>query len=108
MAAFGFDSAEVEDYVIVFGRLLPFGFVGMPLIGYLLDHADVRLVFVLINLAALLNNSLLLVPHSRAALLAAICCVAIGRQSRLRAPQARRTAHSPSPSAFSGAYSSFG
>jgi len=70
----------VDQFVVIFGRLLPLGFVGMPLIGYLLDNSTPLVVFLLVNAAGVLNSSLLLVPHSRPALLGAMCCVAVGRQ----------------------------
>lgn len=80
VGSLGFDSDEVDEYVVVFGRLLPFGFVGMPLIGYLLDHADIGLVFALINAVGILNNALLIWPNSPTALFLAMSCVSVGRQ----------------------------
>jgi len=80
VASLGFDDAQVEGYVITFGRLLPFGFVGMPLIGYLLDNSSPVVVFALINLSGVLNSSLILVPESPSTLMGAIGCIAVGRQ----------------------------
>ena len=80
VGSLGFGASEVDQFVVIFGRLLPLGFVGMPLIGYLLDNSTPLVVFLLVNAAGVLNSSLLLVPHSRPALLGAMCCVAVGRQ----------------------------
>ena len=76
----GFDRAEVAYFVELLGRVLPLGFVGMPLIGYLLDHSSPWVTFALINVLGVLTNTLLLMPLSRHALIAAMCCVAVGRQ----------------------------
>jgi MFS family permease len=80
LASLGFDDVAIEDFVGVFGALLPLGFVGMPLIGHLLDHRPTVLVFALVNIVGTANNVLLLLPNSRVALWGAMALVAVGRQ----------------------------
>jgi len=80
VGSLGFDTEAVDDLVVILGALLPFGFVGMPLIGYLLDHSSPTIVFALVNVVGVINHALLLVPQSRVTLLAAMCFVAVGRQ----------------------------
>ena len=50
------------------------------LIGYLLDNADIGLVFLLINVAGVINNALLIPPNCPLTLILSMCCVAVGRQ----------------------------
>ena len=42
-AALGFgDHESIERFTNLFSTCLPFGFIGMPLIGYFLDHLHVQ------------------------------------------------------------------
>jgi len=79
-AALGFDAPSVLKYTNLFASLLPFGFVGMPLIGFLLDRRPLSHVFALVNLTGLACTALLMVPASPAAFVGAIALVAVGRQ----------------------------
>jgi len=81
VGALGFGGvAEERGLVSLFGALLPLGFVGMPLIGHLLDHSSETAVFGLVNGAGVLTHLLLLPRRSRASLWAAMALVATGRQ----------------------------
>lgn len=80
VAALGFDADGVANYTTFFASALPFGFIGMPLIGFALDHRPLTEVFLLVNTSGLACLVLLMVPHSPAALAAGIGLVAVGRQ----------------------------
>lgn len=81
VASLGFDAAAVSEYTTGFASALPFGFIGMPLIGFFLDRRPLSDVFLLVNLTGLACIALLLVPHSPLALSAAIGLVAVGRSA---------------------------
>lgn len=80
VGSLGFDDAAVVRFVGLFGAMLPFGFVGMPLIGHLLDRSSPAVVFALVNGVGIATALLLLVPRSTATLCAAMALVAVGRQ----------------------------
>ena len=48
-AALGLDAAGVARYTNYFASALPFGFVGMPIIGFVLDKRPLSNVFLLVN-----------------------------------------------------------
>ena len=80
VGALGFSSDDVAQHTTIFASMLPFGFIGMPLIGFALDKRPLSDVFLLVNATGLLCTALLMIPGSDTTLTAAIGLVAVGRQ----------------------------
>ena len=49
VGALGFSSDDVAQHTTIFASMLPFGFIGMPLIGFALDKRPLSDVFLLVN-----------------------------------------------------------
>lgn len=75
----GFGTRQVEAFTAIFSSMLPFGFAGMPLIGYALDNWSRSRIFLLVNVAGILCNALLMLPFAWSLILGSLL-VSVGRQ----------------------------
>jgi len=75
----GFGTRQAEAFTAIFSSMLPFGFAGMPLIGYALDNWSRSRIFLLVNVAGILCNALLMLPFAWSLILGSLL-VSVGRQ----------------------------